>query len=150
MHVLDEDTAAGQGRQRLDKWLWHARFFKSRSQATAAVAGGKVRVGGERAKASRAIGAGDLVEVTLGPRVVEVIVRGLPARRGPAPEARRAYEETAASSERGERFVEQRRIVSSAPRPPGRPDKHDRRDLLRLQRGQSDSDTPGGAWWDDD
>lgn len=150
MHVLDEHNAAEQRRQRLDKWLWHARFFKSRSQATAAVTGGKVRVGGQTAKASRAIGPGDVVEVTLGPRAVEIVVRGLPVRRGPAPEARRAYEETAASIERGQRFMEQRRIAASAPRPPGRPDKHDRRDLLRLQRGQTDPGTPGGAWWDDE
>ena len=94
--------------------------------------------------------AGDLLEITLGPRVVEVTVLGVMARRGPAAEAQRHYQETPLSVERGRRLAEQRRLAASAPRPPGRPDKHDRRELMRLQRAQGDTDPAGGCRDGDD
>lgn len=122
---------------RLDKWLWGARFFRTRSLATAAVAGGKVHVNGERAKPSRTVRAGDRLQITAGFDAFEVTVLGLPARRGPAAEARTLYEETAASVARRERIREQRRLAAQAvPQTPGRPDKKTRRALLRLQRRQ--------------
>lgn len=113
--------------QRVDKWLWHTRFFKSRSQATDAVAGGLVHVNGERVKPSRDIKIGDRLEVTREEIRFEVIVSGMPGRRGPATEARLYYEETQASTELREQRREQQRYA--APAPTRKPDKHARRAL---------------------
>ncbi|MFT3807327.1 RNA-binding S4 domain-containing protein [Arenimonas sp.] len=88
-----DDSGAGQT-LRLDKWLWHARFFKSRSQATDAAAGGHVHVNGERVKASREVRIGDRLEITREEQRFEIMVRSIPLRRGPASEARLCYEET--------------------------------------------------------
>src|SRR4029450_6575943 len=82
---------------RIDKWLWCARFFKSRAQATAAVAGGLVHVNGERVQPSRAVHVDDRIEITRDEQRFEVVILGLPVRRGPAPEARTHYSETEAS-----------------------------------------------------
>lgn len=126
-----------EGNRRLDKWLWHARFYKTRSLAAAAVAGGKVHLNGERAKPSRRVAVGDRVSVSLGGIVAEFDVLGLPERRGPAAEARDAYRETPASAARRTQLREQQRLADlSRPRPAVRPDKRDRRLLLRLSRGQ--------------
>ena len=78
---------------RIDKWLWAARFYKSRSLAHAACQGGKVDVNGQAAKPSRAVRAGDRIRVTLGEWRRELIVRGLSDRRGPAPVAQTLYED---------------------------------------------------------
>lgn len=118
---------------RIDRWLWHARFFRSRSLASEAVTGGHVHVNGERVKASRALRCGDLVSVVRGETEIECRVLALPARRGPASEAARAYEETTASRERRARAAEARRQAATAPRPEGRPDKHQRRALRRVR-----------------
>jgi ribosome-associated heat shock protein Hsp15 len=122
---------------RLDKWLWYARFFKTRSVAAQAIAGGKVHLNGERVKPAHVVRPGDTVSVVLQGVVAEFSVLGLPARRGPAAEAQTHYAETAASAERRERFREQHRLANlSRPRPEERPDKRDRRALMKLQRGQ--------------
>ena len=122
---------------RIDKWLWCARFYKSRAQATTAVSGGKVHVNGERVKPSRALAIGDTLTITLGPQSREVHVRGLPERRGPAAEAQRAYEETAESIARREYLRQQHALAAAAaPRPHSRPDKRERRLLQRLHRRQ--------------
>lgn len=122
---------------RIDKWLWCTRFYKSRAQATAAVAGGKVHVNGERVKASRALTVGDMLTITLGPQSREVRVRGLPERRGPAAEAQLAYEETEQSIARREYLRQQHALAAAAaPRPVSRPDKRERRILQRLHRRQ--------------
>ena len=124
---------------RVDKWLWCARFFKTRSLAAGAVAGGKVHVNRERVKPARTVRPGDLLEITVGFDVVTVEVLSIPARRGPAPEARQCYAETAASVARRERVREQRRLASmAAPQTEGRPDKRTRRELLRFQRKQEE------------
>lgn len=129
----------GADELRIDKWLWCARFFKSRSLASEAVAGGKVHVNGQRAKPSRTVRAGDMLEVTVGYDVHTVEVRAIPARRGPSAEARLCYEETAESIARRERSREQRRLAAmAAPQTQGRPDKHTRRELLRFQRSRGD------------
>ncbi|HYM35596.1 MAG TPA: S4 domain-containing protein [Steroidobacteraceae bacterium] len=116
---------------RVDKWLWFARFFKSRSPATDAVAGGLVHINGERAKPARAIRIGDTLAITRGESNFEVIVQKLLERRGPAPEAQAAYTETAASIAQREQKREQHR--HAAPAPFGRPNKHERRALRNLR-----------------
>lgn len=126
------------GRLRIDKWLWRARFYKSRALANEAVTGGKVHVNGERAKPSRALAIGDTLAITQGPIEREIVVRFLPGRRGPAEEARRCYEETPDSVARGQRLREQHALAAAAaPRPASRPDKRERRLLQRLHRRQS-------------
>lgn len=120
---------------RIDKWLWAARFYKTRSLASDAVEGGHVEVNGERAKPSKQIREGDEVRVRLNQYTHVIHVRGLSERRGPAPEARTLYEETADSRAERERLAEQRRL---APPPAyeegGRPTKRDRRDMARVKR----------------
>ena len=118
---------------RIDKWLWCARFYKSRSQATTAVAGGLVHINGERVKPSRAVHLDDRIEITRDELRVEVVIRGLPVRRGPAPEARTHYVETEASIVAREQQRERARLAP--PAPSGRPDKHARRILRDLRRG---------------
>jgi ribosome-associated heat shock protein Hsp15 len=125
---------------RVDKWLWCARFFKTRSLAADAVSGGKVHVNRERVKPSRTVRPGDLLEITVGFDVITVEVRSIPSRRGPATEARQCFAETEASIARRERVREQRRLAAmAAPQTDGRPDKRTRRELLRFQRNQGDS-----------
>jgi len=127
-------VASDPERVRLDKWLWAARFFKTRGLATEAVQGGRVHVEGARAKPAREVRVGEKVEVTIGPVVRTVVVRALSDRRGPASEAARLYEETEASRERRERQAAERR---AAP-PPGadlgaRPTKRDRRRIEAIR-----------------
>jgi ribosome-associated heat shock protein Hsp15 len=123
---------------RLDKWLWHCRFYKTRSLATAAIAGGKVHLNAERVKPAHRVRIGDHLSLSLQGIVAEFEVLGLPLRRGPAAEAQTHYLETAASAERRARLREQQRLAQvSRPRPEARPDKRDRRRLMRLQRDQT-------------
>lgn len=120
------------GGLRIDKWLWCARFFKSRSPATAAVAGGLVHVNGERVKPSRAVHVDDRLQITRDELRFEVVICGLPVRRGPALEARSHYVETEASIAAREQKREHSRLAP--PAPDGRPDKHARRMLRDLRR----------------
>lgn len=119
---------------RLDKWLWAARFFKTRSAATDAVDGGKVDVNGESVKPSKLVKAGDVVRVRMPPFEHIVTVRGLGERRGSAAAAQALYEETAASLATRERLRETLRMAPAAfvYEEGGRPTKKDRRDLQRL------------------
>lgn len=121
-------------RVRLDKWLWAARFFKTRSLATEAVAGGKVEVNGEHAKPAKAIKPGDEVRVRLGPYEHTLIVRALSDRRGPASVAQTLYEETVASREARDRLAVQLKLAPAAfvYEEKGRPTKKDRRELSRF------------------
>ena len=133
-----EDASAG-GRGRLDRWLWCARFFKSRTLASTAVSGGRVHLNGARVKPAHVVRTGDRIDMSLGARAMEVVVRCVPDRRGPAPEARRCYEETPESVARGIEEATRRRMAgAAAPHPAGRPDKRDRRLLAALVRRQSD------------
>lgn len=123
---------------RLDKWLWHSRFFKTRSLATAAISGGKVHLNGERIKPAHRVRVGDRISLSLHGVVGEFEVLKLPVRRGPAAEAQTQYSETVASAERRARFKEQQRLANiSRPRPDARPDKRERRRLVKLHRGQT-------------
>ncbi len=123
---------------RLDKWLWHVRFYKTRSLATRGITGGKVHLNGERIKPAHRVRAGDLVSLSLQGMVAEFEVLGLPVRRGPALEAQTHYAETALSAQRREKLREQQRLAGlTRPRPEGKPDKRERRQLMRLHRDQS-------------
>lgn len=118
---------------RLDRWLWAARWFKTRSQAAQAVVGGKVRVNGQRPKRARVIGVGDEVRIRKGPYEFHVVVRGLSEERGPAGTARTLYQETPASAQARAllalQLKSQPRIVYTGK---GRPTKKDRRAIERL------------------
>jgi ribosome-associated heat shock protein Hsp15 len=123
---------------RLDKWLWHARFFKTRSLATAAINGGKVHLNAERVKPAHRVRIGDRISLSLQGIVGEFEVLGLPVRRGPAAEALKQYLETPASAERRAKLKDQQRLANiSRPRPDTRPDKRERRQLLKLHRDQT-------------
>ena len=125
---------------RLDSWLWAARFFKTRSMASAAVAGGKVHVNGTRAKPAKGVQPGDRIRVRVGPYEHDVIVRALADRRGPAKVAAALYEETSASREARLRLAEQLRLAPSVRyEGRGRPTKKDRRDLERFNPPADDS-----------
>jgi ribosome-associated heat shock protein Hsp15 len=128
--VDDDDANVGAG-LRIDKWLWFARFFKSRSQATDAVAGGLAHLNGERVKPSREVHPGDTLTITRGETRFVVVVHSLPTRRGPASEAQHAYRETDASI--ADRASKREQMRLSPPAPFGRPDKHGRRELQRLK-----------------
>ena len=123
--------------QRLDKWLWVARFFKTRGRAAAAISGGKVQVAGERVKPSRNVGPGTAIEIRRGPVQWQVVVRGIAKQRRPAPEAALLYEESPQSIELREREAEQRRLQAGARRERlGKPSKRERRDATRLKSGE--------------
>jgi ribosome-associated heat shock protein Hsp15 len=117
---------------RLDKWLWAARFFRTRSLAQQAIEAGRVRVAGERVKPSRVVRTGDLLAIRIQEFDWEIAVRGLSERRGPAAAARLLYEEREESRMRREARRAQR---GGAPEPAlhGRPSKQDRRALRRLR-----------------
>jgi ribosome-associated heat shock protein Hsp15 len=123
-------------RLRIDKWLWAARFFKTRSLAAQAVDGGRVQVNGARVKPAKDVKPGDQVAVHIGELEWVVDVRALSARRGPAEEARKLYEERTDSRARREAAIEARK---REPEPAfglrGRPTKRDRRMLKRLTGG---------------
>jgi ribosome-associated heat shock protein Hsp15 len=119
---------------RIDKWLWCARFFKSRSLAQEAVEGGHVQVNGERAKASRQVKVGDRLRITRERERFEVEVIGIPERRGPATEARTHYAESAESEAARAAVREFNRLTATVAS--GRPDKRERRDLLKFQKGR--------------
>ena len=129
----EPDNAAGV---RLDKWLWAARFFKTRSLAAEAINGGKIQLNGHRAKRAKHVHPGDAVRIRKGLFEQSVLVRGLAEKRGPAKVAQTLYEETAES-------LHQRKVLSiqlkSAPetsfRTKGRPTKRERRDIDRFKRG---------------
>ncbi|HEX8206845.1 MAG TPA: RNA-binding S4 domain-containing protein [Solirubrobacteraceae bacterium] len=120
---------------RVDKWLWVARLYKTRSLAADAVNGGRVHVNGAAVKASREVRAGDELEISRDGYRQTVVVRGMAPRRGPAGEAALLYEETADSLAERERYVEQRRLAAQIqPDFGGRPTKRDRRRLDRARR----------------
>ena len=122
------------GHVRIDKWLWAARFFKTRSAATEAVLGGRVHVNGERVKPAKDVGVGDTIEISIGDRRWVVLVRAVADKRGSATVAATLYEETPESVA----AREQRALEHKLSRPLGadlgaRPTKQDRRRLERFR-----------------
>jgi ribosome-associated heat shock protein Hsp15 len=132
MRAPDED--ADDARVRLDKWLWAARFFKTRALASEAIGGGKVQVNGDRAKRARPLQVGDEVRVRLGPYEHLVVVKALSAHRGPAAVAAGLYEERPESLAAREAMALQLKTLHAAfVTEKGRPTKRDRREIDRLR-----------------
>jgi ribosome-associated heat shock protein Hsp15 len=122
-------------RIRLDKWLWAARFFKTRSLAADAIAGGKVDVNGDHAKRARPLQVGDRITVRYPPFETHVVVRALSEHRGRAVDAAKLFDETPASRTAREALAAQLRAMPSTSREQGRPTKRDRR-LMDRWRGR--------------
>lgn len=116
---------------RIDKWLWAARFFKTRSLAQHAVRGGHVSINGHACKPSRTVAAGDRLRIVRGEIEFEIIVEAISEKRGPASEARSLFTETPASLEKRELVAEQNRLTRRSA-PQGRPDKRERRKIRSL------------------
>ena len=128
------DRDEGPEKVRLDKWLWAARFFKTRALAAEAVEGGKVEVNGDRPKRARPLQVGDELRIRLGPYEHIVTVRALSDRRGPATQAAGLYQETEASrSAREARALQLKSLHSLFGPEKGRPTKKDRREIERLK-----------------
>lgn len=117
---------------RLDKWLWAARFYKTRSLAAQAIDSGKVRVGAERVKKSRTVAVGEELSIRSGPYERAVVVRALSEVRGAAPIAAMLYEETPASREARERIAAMNKAMGDA-LIKGRPTKQQRRQMDRFR-----------------
>jgi ribosome-associated heat shock protein Hsp15 len=120
---------------RLDKWLWAARFFKTRALAKAAIEGGKVHCKGERCKASKELRVGEQLVIRAGFDERTVVIRALSAVRRGAPEAQLLYEETAESLTRREQAAAMRKAGALGVETDGRPSKKQRRDLQRFRAG---------------
>lgn len=127
--------SADNSKLRIDKWLWAARFFKTRSIAADAVESGKVLVNEARVKPAKAIAPGDLLAIRLGPYTFEVEVLALSDKRGPAPQAQKLYRETEAGRLKREALAAE---IKAQPLPSdlkGRPTKRDRREIERFKIG---------------
>ncbi|MGE5242233.1 MAG: RNA-binding S4 domain-containing protein [Bacteroidota bacterium] len=122
---------------RLDKWLWAARFFKSRALAAEAVTGGKVKLNGERVKAAKALRVNDALRIAIGPYEYVVRVLALSARRGPAPQAALLYEESessqAARKALATRLAAERHYATHTN---GRPSKKERRQIIQFKKSR--------------
>jgi ribosome-associated heat shock protein Hsp15 len=129
---------------RIDKWLWAARFYKTRSLSADAVEGGKVTMQGARLKPAKAVGIGDVLEIRVGKFSYEVEVLGLSNKRGGAPEAQKLYRETDASKAKREEIAA---LLRAQPQPTfkGRPTKRDRREIERFNEKAT---TLKSAWGD--
>jgi len=120
---------------RIDKWLWAARFFKTRSMATQAVNGGHIQVNGSRVKPARTIQVGDALLIRRGQAEFDVVVLELSAKRGPAVQARTLYQETEESALRRTQDAEKRRMGEPAGLSPARrPDKRERKKIRKFLR----------------
>jgi ribosome-associated heat shock protein Hsp15 len=132
-------VAEGAEGVRLDRWLWAARFFKTRSRAVEAIQGGRVHLEGTRAKPSREVRAGDRLDITIGESRWTVVVTGVSERRGPAGDAAQLYEETPESRERRARRASERRLAPAFGADlEGRPTKRDRRRIEAFRRARGD------------
>ncbi len=128
--------SADRREMRLDRWLWAARFFKTRGLAADAAAGGLVHVNDARTKPAKLVRIGDVVSIQRHELATVVVVRALAEQRRPAPEAVLLYEETAESLRaRAQHVAERRAAAASRIQPIGRPTKQARRESIRLRRG---------------
>ena len=130
------DEKDPQTKLRIDKWLWAARFFKTRSLAVDAVECGKVHVNDARVKPAKLIAIGDTLKVRLGPYQHVVEVLGLSDRRGPAPEAQRLYRETEQSRAQREIIAAEFKAQEKPIFAGGRPTKRDRRAIEKFRKGK--------------
>lgn len=136
MAAAKNDTDSGErpGKVRIDKWLWAARFFKTRALASDAIEGGKVEVNDERSKRSKLVSAGDRVRIRTGPYEHRVTVLGVSEKRGSATIASALYEEDAESKKAREAMaLHVRAMHASNSYETGRPSKKDRRDIERVR-----------------
>ncbi len=117
---------------RLDKWLWAARFYRTRTRAAEAIHGGHVHVNGLRVKPSRSVNPGDELRITQGAAVFDLVVRGISTKRGSATQARGLYEESEQSICLREQRAAERRLVAASSGPKKRPDKRARRRIIRF------------------
>ena len=123
---------------RLDKWLWVARFFKTRALATEAVSGGKVHLNGQRVKPGRTVQPGDTLTIQLGIYTYEVSVQGINKQRRPSSEARRLYVEAESSIQQREKIAEMQRLAAQGRQMPDhKPNKHERGQIIRFKRRQN-------------
>jgi ribosome-associated heat shock protein Hsp15 len=124
---------------RIDKWLWAARFFKTRALAAEAVAGGKVKLSGERVKVAKVVRVNDALRITIGPYDYAIQVLALSARRGPAAQAALLYEESAASQAARKalatRLAAERAAITHSE---GRPSKKERRQIIQFKKSRTD------------
>ncbi len=128
------DQGNTDNKARIDKWLWAARFFKTRSLAKNAIEGGKVQLAGQRVKVSREIVVGDVLHIRKGWDEYEIVVRAISVQRRAAPIAQTLYEETEASMSRRARAAEARKAAGALARPTQKPGKHERKALERLRK----------------
>lgn len=124
-----------EGQQRLDKWLWATRFFKTRALAAEAINGGKVHLNGDRVKPARNVKVGDQLSVTRGQFEFQITVEGLNKHRRPANEAQMLYKESQESMEKRESLAESLKILNAnMPHSEKRPSKKQRRQIVRFKR----------------
>ena len=128
------DSEQGTSKVRIDKWLWAARFFKTRSLAKSAIEGGKVQLAGQKVKVSREVAPGDILRIRQGWDEREVTVIATSEQRRAAPLAQTLYQETQSSVERRTRAAEARKAAGTLARPSQRPGKHERKALERLRK----------------
>ena len=130
-----QDKSSEQDKLRIDKWLWAARFFKTRSLAADAVECGKVHVNDERIKPAKGVAPGDMLAIRLGPYQFVVEVLALSDKRGPAPQAQLLYSETEESRTRRAALALELKAQPEPAAHEGRPTKRDRRDIDRFKHG---------------
>ena len=128
------DSMQSGKKVRIDKWLWAARFYKTRTLAKTAIEGGKVQLAGQRVKVSREVSPGDVLRIRQGWDECEVTVLATSEQRRGAPIAQTLYEETQDSIDRRERAAEARKAAGAMARPTQKPGKHERRALERLRK----------------
>jgi ribosome-associated heat shock protein Hsp15 len=140
---MNASTSPSTAKFRIDKWLWAARFFKTRGLAVAEIEKNRISVNGQAVKASREVRLGDRIELRQGTLTRSVIVQGLSDVRGPAPVAQALYEETAESIALREKHAAERALVAdpSQALEQGRPTKRDRRKLVEWTRWSASSES---------
>ena len=144
---MPETNAASLETMRVDKWLWVARFFKTRSLAKAAIEGGKVHHAGDRVKVSKEIRVGMELSIMQGFEKKTVLIQGLADQRGPAPIAQQLYSETEVSLARRELIAAQRKLNNLA-RPDHKPNKRDRRQIHKFKQENDGSSEANWSYHD--